>query len=667
MNYGSLRFYFYKEDFLMNQQTYVTLGFNRIKEEISHFALSDLGKDKVLNILPSTNIKQIRSWLDEVTEGVRILEKSSSVPIATLNGVDLLISHINKGVSLKPAHFMQLAEFLISCHKLKKFMKDKEFLAPRVTSYVYGIEELPLLLAEIERCIRNGLVDDYASKELAKLRKQIAIQEDRLKDRLNQMVKSSKYRTYLQDFIFSERNGRYVIPIKKEYKGKVKGTVLDTSASGATLYIEPEEIGAFQEQISILKSYEETEVEKVLASLTALVENHLQQINLAMETMIHYDVLFAKAKYSRSIEGRSVCVNDQNIIVLKDAKHPLLGTKAVPLSIELGKNYEALIITGPNTGGKTVTLKTVGLLTLMVQSGFHIPVSEGSQISIFKQILLDIGDGQSIEQNLSTFSSHIKNIIEILKEANEYSLVLLDELGSGTDPSEGMGLATALLKQFHKKGAIIVATTHYSEIKDFANKAEGFMNGSMEFDIDSLKPTYRLIIGKGGESQAFSIALKLGMHPNIISDAHQITYKMEKRYEIDCDDLNEKKEMDKQIVINRHKKSERKKENHALKNPITFQKGDNVKIMATSEFGIVYQGPDNNGNYIVQVRDEKRKYNYKRLKLYIAANELYPEDYDYDIIFETKENRKKAHLMDRKHVEGLIIEQKNLNDDQKKY
>lgn len=663
MNNCSLRFFYYKEAIIVNSHTFKILEFDHVKELIAQFTMSEAGKDKIVNLAPSTNVKQIRAWLDEVTEAVNILEKSASVPLSSLNGMELIISQLDKGLTLKPAHFKELAEFLISCKRLKQYMKDKEFLAPRVTSYVYGIEDLSRLLEEIERCIRNGRVDDYASKELVKIRKQMSIQEDRLKDKLNQIIKSSKYKSYLQEFIVSERNGHYVIPIKKEYKGKIKGVVLDTSASGATLYIEPEEAAFLREQISILKVNEETEVDRILAALTVLVDEHLHEIRLAMETMVHYDVLFAKAKYSRLIEGRSVEVNETFNIRLKGARHPLLEKQAVPLTIELGERYNALIITGPNTGGKTVTIKTVGLLTIMVQSGLHIPVDEGSEISIFKKVLLDIGDGQSIEQNLSTFSSHIKNIIELLKEANEYSLVLLDELGSGTDPGEGMGLATAILKQFHQKGATILATTHYSEIKDFADKTDGFMNGSMEFDIHTLQPTYRLNIGTGGESQAFAIALRLGMHPTIISDAYQITYKEEKVYEMECDNSFEKREMDKQIALNRYIKTNKQKKPTSNQPVVMFQQGDNVHILATGEYGIIYKGPDSFGNYLVQVKNEKKTFNYKRLKLYIAANELYPEDYDFNIIFESKENRKKAHLMERKHVDGLTIEVNDKQED----
>jgi MutS2 family protein len=647
------------EEIPLNQKTLTVLEFHRIKEEASRFALTDSGQNSIKNLTPSQNLSQIRSWLDEVTEAVAIMKKSSSVPVSGLNGIETILTMLNKGVSLRPEHFRKLADFLLSCTKIKRFMKDKEFIAPRVASYVYVIEELPALLEEIERCIRNGGVDDYASKELSKIRKQISILDDRLKEKVYQFVRSAKYKSYLQDAIVSERNGRYVIPVKKEYKGKIKGVVLDTSASGSTIYVEPDEVIPYQEQIQLLKSAEELEVEKILVYLTGLVEGKQESLRLSVETMIHYDILFAKAKYSLSIDGRGVEVNDTHYIHLKQAKHPLLGPEAVPLNLEIGKDYHALVITGPNTGGKTVGIKTVGLLTLMVQSGLHIPVAEGSHIGVFQHILVDIGDGQSIEQNLSTFSSHIKNIISILQDANDHSLVILDELGSGTDPAEGMGLATALLQQFYRKGATILATTHYSEIKEFADQTEGFVNGSMEFDLETLKPTYRLIIGKGGDSQAFAIALKLGIHPNIIQEAYRITYKEDKVFEFEETDPGKIREMEQQVALNRYARRNRKDRQPKGNSKAGFNQGDNVVITSTGEFGIIYKGPDGAGNYSVQVQGEKRTYNHKRLKLYISAEELYPADYDFDIIFETKGNRKTKALMEKGHIEGVVIDRES--------
>ncbi|MEW9051056.1 MAG: endonuclease MutS2 [Neobacillus sp.] len=641
----------------MNHQTFQVLEFNNIKEHLAQYALTNEGKEKIYNLSPSTNLKQIEAWLDEVSEATEILKKSASVPVHGLSGMEQLIRKLNKGAALSPDSFVRLLDFLDCCGKMRSFMKGKEFYAPRVSSYVEVIDELPELTVEVSRCIRNGCVDDYASKELLKIRKQIAILEERLKEKIFQLLRSNKYKSYLQDNVISQRDGRYVIPIKKEYRNKVKGAVLDTSASGSTLFIEPEEIGQFQEQIIWFRSDEEVEVQKILTYLTGLVESKEQEIRLAMETMVHYDFLFAKAKYARSMRATKVQVNEEKKIRLFEGKHPLLGEKAVPLSIEMGGGQHALVITGPNTGGKTVTIKTVGLLTLMVQCGLHIPASEKSCLSIFHQILVDIGDGQSITDNLSTFSSRIVNIIEILKQTNDKSLVLLDELGSGTDPSEGMGLATAILEQLFNKGASLLATTHYNEIKEFAEMHHGFINGSMEFNLDTLSPTYRLISGRGGDSQAFAIALKLGIHPRIIERAHQITYKEEKEYKIEETDVGKRKDLEKQIIINKYKNQN--KPSRVDEKVMVYCQGDNVKISPTNEYGIVYSGPNQMGNYIVQIKGEKVEINHKRITLYIAAKELYPEDYDLNIIFQSKENRKKSKILTKRHDERIIIDYQN--------
>ena len=638
----------------MNTHTFKVLEVQEIKERIAEFALTNEGKEKIYNLTPSTHLKQIEAWLDEVSEAVKILEKSSSVPVHGLGGMEQLLSKLNKGTALRPDQLSKLHDFLDCCGKMRRFMKDKEYYAPRVTSYVEVIEELPELAGEIIRCIRNGRVDDYATKELLKIRKQIAIHEERLKEKTMQLIRSNKYKTYLQENVVSQRDGRYVIPIKKEYRNKIKGTVLDTSASGSTLFIEPEEIALYQEQLTWLFADEDVEVQKVLSYLTGLVEEKEQQIVLAIETMVHYDFLFAKAKYSRSINGVKVRVNDEQEIKLIQAKHPLLGDKAVPLSLEMKDGQSALVITGPNTGGKTVSIKTVGLLTLMVQCGLHIPASEESNLSIFQRILVDIGDGQSITENLSTFSSRIVNIIEILKDTNDQTLVLLDELGSGTDPGEGMGLATAILEQLFNKGAMLLATTHYSEIKEFAEEHPGFINGSMEFDIETLSPTYRLNVGRGGESQAFAIALKLGIHSKIIERAHQVTYKEIKNYANKETDIWKQKELEKQVIVNKYKN--RKKIIIPEEKIPELIQGDNVKISPTNELGIVYSGPDPQGNYVIQVKGEKISVNHKRVKLYIAAKELYPDDYDFDIIFHSKENRKKGKILSKRHDDEIIID-----------
>lgn len=640
----------------MNTHTMNALDFDKIKEAVAAFALSEAGKAECLALKPSTNKNQIEAWQNEVTEAKKILAISSSVPIHSLKGLEYLLQDLHKGIILRPDQLSSLYDFLACLEKMKRFMKDKTYAAPVITTYVYSFSELKGLADDIYRCIRNDRVDDYASKDLLKIRKQITIFEERIKNRVDQILKSSKMSGIIQESLYSVRNGHYVIPVKKEYRKRVKGSVLDTSASGATVYIEPEEIGALQDELDTLKAQEEREEQRVLMMLTALVGDHEHEIKIAFDTMIRYDLIFAKAKYSIAIKGNAPHLNEVHTIRLLGARHPFLGEKAVPLDVTIGETFDALVITGPNTGGKTVTIKTVGLLTLMAQSGLHIPAHTGSEIAIFHKILVDIGDGQSIEASLSTFSSRVKNIIEILASTTPQTLVLLDELGSGTDPAEGMGLATVILEELYKKGATLLATTHYNEIKAFARSRDGFENGSMAFDLESLAPTYHLVIGHGGDSQAFAIALKLGMHPKLIERAHAITYKEEKDYSGESSFPNY--ELQKQLALNTKHITKQK---HVVKQKhesagISFKKGDNVMIPSLNEYGIVYRPADERGNVEVFVKGEKMTFNHKRLNLYIKAEDLYPKDYDLDIIFESKEHRKLRKEMMKHHVEGKVIE-----------
>ncbi|MCD8500396.1 MAG: endonuclease MutS2 [Bacillaceae bacterium] len=643
----------------MNNKTIQHLQFNEVKSNIAAYAISEIGKEAIRSLHPSFNKKQIEIWLQEVEEAKGILKISSSVPIHGLTGMSQLLNNLHKGFVLKPEQLKTIYELLICVDKLKRFMKDKEYVAPIISTYVFSFYDLHFLMEEIGRCIRNGRVDDYASKTLLKTRKQIAVFEDRIKNRIEQIINSSKYNHYLQEKIVSVRNGHYVIPIKKEYRKNIKGTVCDTSSSGSTIFIEPAEISVLHEQLDYLKTDEEIEVEQILIMLTGLVEKHEHEIKIAVETMKQYDLIFAKAKYSFDIRGTSPIINKHHTIKLRSARHPLLGNDAVPLTLEIGESFDALVITGPNTGGKTVTVKTVGLLTLMAQSGIQIPTDPGSEIAVFERIFVDIGDGQSIEQSLSTFSSRMKNMIEILANTTPQTLVLLDELGSGTDPAEGMGLATSILEQLYNKGATMLATTHYSEIKTYAKSHDGFENGSMEFDPITLQPTYRLIIGKGGESQAFAIALKLGIHPKIIERAHEITYKEFKNYQSHSN--FSKYELDRQLAMNEKYRQKQKHRKEIVKREaeISYQIGDNVKIPSMNEFGIVSKTANEKGELEVLVKGETFVLNHKRLTLYIRAEDLYPEDYDMDIVFETKENRKLRHQMTKKHLEGKAIEKEN--------
>ncbi|MBA2176484.1 endonuclease MutS2 [Halobacillus locisalis] len=635
----------------MNNRTFQTLEFNDILEKVSEYALTNQAKQTIRELHPIRDRKQLERWREEVSEAAAILNVSGNIPIHTLQDVSLMIDQGNKGLYIRPQQFASLLSFLDHCTKLKRFMNDKEIIAPTIHLYASSIADLSALEQEIISTIRHGQVDDHASKELVKIRKQIATKEDRRKERLEAL--SKKYRTYMQESHPVMKNGRYTLPIKRENRSKLKGSIVDQSASGATVFIEPEQMNQVQEEIQLLKMSEEQEVEQILYRLTAEVLNQEHAIHIAIETMHHYDLLFAKAKYSRSIQGRAPIFSEGFTIDLKEARHPLLGEAAVPLSIRMGESEQALLITGPNTGGKTVTLKTVGLLSLMAQSGVPIPANEGSELPIFQHILVDIGDGQSINENLSTFSSRLVNLIRILREANDHSLLLLDEIGSGTDPREGMGLATAILNQLAEKGSTILATTHYGEMKEYADRKSGFINGAMEFDVETLKPTYQLHLGSSGKSQAFGIAHKLGLHPKILQHAYGISYNEEKDFVLD-DRLLAEEDYRRQVARNRY--GRKKVVAKAEKGSPKFKMGDNVKIPSEEELGIIYTGPDSRGNYRVQVKGEKRTYNHKRLTLYIPAEELYPEDYDFDIIFKSKEYRKLNKQLDKKHVEGQTLE-----------
>ncbi|MBL4937286.1 endonuclease MutS2 [Clostridium sp. YIM B02515] len=647
----------------MNKNTINILEYNKIKESIKNYALSEIAKDMVDKLEPSIDINIIEKNLKETTEARNIVDRSSSVPLHGLTGIKNIKDKLGKGGNLTPEEFETVCGLLMDGKRLKRFMADKVDTAPNVGTYALSISELSEVVEEIARCIYKGRVDDRASSELSRLRKKIAILEDRVKNKLESFLKNPKYKDYIQDSLVSMRNGRYVIPIKNQYKNNVEGSVHDMSSRGSTVFVEPAEVKKAQDELNMLRIEEEKEVYRILSSLTAMLEDRERELSINIETMSYYDFLFAKAKYSKSIDGRAVKLNNRKFILIKNGRHPLIGKDAIPLNFTIGDAYKSLVITGPNTGGKTVVLKTVGLLTMMVQSGLHVPVDEGSEFAVFADILADIGDGQSIEQSLSTFSSHIKNIISIINSSDEHTLVIIDEVGSGTDPGEGMGIAAAVLEEIHKRRATMLATTHYSEIKDFAKNTPGFINGCMEFDINTLKPLYKLSIGKAGESNALFIALRLGMDKALIERAHKITYKETKEYtEYKPEVIEYAKASDEIVkqhkeVVEKFKASDKAKqvlENKKLNSK--FNLGDCVYISSINRTGIVCELENNKGEIGVMVMKNKFKINHKRLSLFIEGQELYPEDYDFDIVFESKENRKKNKLMNKKHVEGIQIE-----------
>lgn len=605
--------------------------------------MSEETKKRALELRPIQDENKIIRWLTETTEACTIIEKSSSIPVHSLHGVEQLITLVDKGYMPTPEQFEFLGAFLDSVKKIKKFMVKQEYHAPTISSYAYSLHELADLADEIVRCIRHNQVDDYASRSLTKIRGKLATIEEKIKTKLAQIMKVSS--TYLQEQVSIMRNGRYVVPVKSEYKRKFSGTVVDQSSSGQTVFMEPNDLSKLQDELAFLKVEEELEIQKILGQLTDLTATYKQELLVNIERMVSYDFIFAKAKLSKSMQGNEVQLKKDEGFEIIGAKHPLLGHNAVPLTVSLGQDYMALVITGPNTGGKTVTIKTVGLLTMMVQCGLHIPADPRSTFSIVKNIFVDIGDHQSIEHSLSTFSSHIRNVIEILNQAREGTIVILDEIGSGTDPREGMGLAISILEALYHSGAMLIATTHYSEIKEFAEKAEGFQNGSMDFDIETLQPLYKLIVGKGGESQAFSIAQRLGMSMEIINRAKEISYSQP---------ASEPSIIPKTISKEKAKRKDEKLKE--AKQVHTYQVGDAVWISHLQTKGIVEATVNAIGEMKLVVKGEKMTLNHKRVKPFIQAEELYPEDYDLEQVFDAKDVRKKKKLMNRKFVEGLTID-----------
>lgn len=650
----------------MNMESMKILEYDKLKDILKSYAISEKAGKMLENLQPSADLTMVQRWLLETTEARQVMDVNGSVPLSALENIDGIMIKSQKGGVLNPDELTTVKDLLETVRKLKKFMGSLSTIAPTICLYALSMFELPGLYEEIDRCILNGSVSDRATPELDRIRKKMVIADERIKHKLSSILSSSAYSSIIRDSLITMRDGRYVIPVKREHRKSLAGNVLDVSASGSTLFIEPAAIAKLQEELNILKIEEQNEILRILSMLTEMVLASIREISINTEAIIQYDFIFAKAKFSKALNARPAVLNTRNIIKIKGGRHPLLGPNATPLDFTIGEEYRALVITGPNTGGKTVALKTVGLMTLMIQSGLHVPVEEGSEFAVFKKVLADIGDGQSIEQSLSTFSAHVRNISTIIEGSNAKCLVLMDELGAGTDPGEGMGFAIAVLEEVFKQGATILATTHISEIKEFAQNCAGFMNACMEFDLNSLKPLYKLSIGRPGESNAFLIALRLGVRREIIERAHELSYREKKDYSGEMNRFAGSQEPAgyKEIpggLTSPHTITDEPEKPVKPKQPIPprFKKGDCVYISTMQRTGIVYEPENSKGEVVVMVMKKRFRINHKRLSLYIEGEELYPENYDLDIVFESKENRKKRKIQSKHHIEGLIIESKD--------
>lgn len=624
----------------MDNSTLEKLNYYEIKEIVKRYCISGLGKSLIDKLEPSTNLKVVKRRLDETSEGRSLLDASYHIPLDGIFNVLPLIDKMEKGASLEPGDLTMMSDFLRGSRKVKNFMKDKEGYAPTLSLYGDNITDLSYIEEEINNSITGNRVDSNASKELKKIRKQMDICEGKIKEKLDRFLKNPANKEYIQDFFISRRNGRYTIPIKSSFKNYVQGTIIEASSKGSTVFIEPDTVGRFTSELSILEAEESVEEYRILAVITEMLYERIKELKMNIDVISELDMIWAKAKYSSEIQGIQPKINDYGYIKITKGCNPLIKNP-VPLDFEIGRDYRTLVITGPNAGGKTVVLKTVGMLTLATMLGFHIKAKGDTEISIFKKIFVDIGDDQSIENALSTFSSHVKNLAHIIKESNKSTLLLFDEIGSGTEPNEGAALAIAVLEDLYKKGCITVATTHYGEIKNFSEQHPDFENAAMEFEKDSLDPLYKMTIGKTGDSNALYISKKMGIPDRILKKTKM--YIENKNYGYDM--VNESK-------VRKEKKDDNVLDNSRDRNE-ELSIGDKVLWLDKNESAIVYKERDLYNNITIFYNKEFIEVNYKRVKLEIKASELYPEGYDLNQIFVSFKERKMERDIERGSKKAL--------------
>ncbi len=504
----------------MDERNLRRLEFDRVKERLAEFAASNLGRELIDELVPYSNREEIIIMLAEVTEGRELLRLDPTARLDGWNDVRQQARRCERGALIDPQELWYVLQTLTACRQIKHFFSERQDRYIRLNEIALGLGSFKELENKIALAIDpGGEVLDRASERLFSIRRRLAAAQQRIKDRLNEIIRSTSYQKYLQDSIVTMREGRYVVPVKQEYRSYVPGIIHDQSASGATVFIEPMPVVEANNEVRGLIAEEKREITRILTELSNAVGRQAEELLYVLENLGRLDFIMAKARYSESLNAWAPRIVPEAKLDIRQGRHPLLPVKAVPISIQLGEAFDMLVITGPNTGGKTVSLKTVGLLVLMAHSGLHVPAEDGTVIGMFGRVFADIGDEQSIEQSLSTFSSHTTNIVKILSEAGYRSLVLLDELGAGTDPTEGSALARAILDQLRRQGAKVVATTHYGELKSYAFANERVENASVEFDIKTLQPTYRLLIGRPGRSNAFEIALRLGLAESVVQQA----------------------------------------------------------------------------------------------------------------------------------------------------
>jgi len=556
----------------MNDKALKTLEYTKITEMLASHAASQMGKDRASNLAPMTNIRDIRRAQQETSEAATLILRKGSLPLGGIKDIRSSLQRALVGGMLSIEELLHIGDFLYVCSKIQSYGYPDEQYAelPMLQPLFDGVLSSDHLESEIKRCILNQQeLSDSASPALANVRRSIRTSNDRIRDHLNGVIQSANYRTMLQDPIITMRNDRYCVPVKAEYRGSFPGMIHDQSSSGATLFMEPASVVQLNNKIKELFFEEKKEIDRILTQLSGLVAGQAELLTASIDMLTRLDFIFAKGELSLEMRATEPVFNEQGYVDIKKARHPLLpGDKVVPIDIYIGKDFTSLLITGPNTGGKTVSLKTIGLFTLMGQAGLHIPAFDHSELAVFEEVYADIGDEQSIEQSLSTFSSHMRNIVSILEKVQNNALVLLDELGAGTDPTEGAALGMAILQYLHDRQIRAVVTTHYSELKVYALATPGVENASCEFDVETLRPTYRLLIGIPGKSNAFAISRRLGLPEHIIDHARESLSREDIRFEDMITDLEISK---KTVLIEQDKAEQYRREAEKMRQQLEAQ------------------------------------------------------------------------------------------------
>lgn len=623
------------------------IEFDKVKEIWAGYAVTEYAKDKIKDTQIILNETALRKELRDTTNSRMMIEKLGEPPLQNVTEMKEILEIAKKGDCLTPYQLARVENVLVAADRLKDYLSRGRQYENSLAFYDENLNLLPELKEEIVRQIRNEAVDDRATKELFDIRSNIVSTEDAMKQKAEQIIRNNK--DCMADTYYTLRNGRVCVPVKKECKLKIPGSVIDKSSTGSTFFIEPAGVAKVFDELQLLKIDEENEVYKILYTLTAFVSDCIPVMEENIKMMEKLDLIFSKGRLSLELDCSEPLINTERRIVLKGARHPLMDKEInVPLDFALGDDVRGVVITGPNTGGKTVAIKTVMLNSIMAQCGLHVTCRE-ADVCMNSNYLCDIGDGQSLSENLSTFSAHIKNVLEVLKHVNRDSFVIMDELGSGTDPAEGMGIAVAILEELRKSEANFLVTTHYPEVKDYADKTEHVVNARMTFDKETLKPTYRMLIGEAGESCAFYIADRLGMPADMLNTAAEAAYGKDAAngYHFGNEGIKKQK--------NTGRITRTKKITVDVSMADMYSIGDSVMVFPEKKIGIVCEPVNEKGLLRVQMKDKKIWINHKRVKLHVKAEQLYPEDYDFSIIFDSVETRKKRHDMDRKFTQETIM------------